>query len=326
MKKNKYGWRLICFCLITITLFGEIFLICLIMKDEKTINVTSRNAIEINDYSIENKNHIYKYTAENLKYDIEEANNNAEKIKDGPNIDKIEESLVEYLNEYDDKIGLVFYDINSERVIKINENEEFVGASTYKVFMNIAAYETIKSGYGSLDDVIYYSDVYYEDGTGILQSENFSCLDVQTLLDYSIIYSDNIATNMVTGYLGGMYTVLYTVGEILDESICVSDNIITPNQMFAALKFIYDNKGEEYYSHMIETMEKTIFHERIDKDLPQEIVAHKIGTYGMYIHDVGIVFVKDNPYILVVYTCGIDNADEVISNISNIIYNEYDKL
>ena len=90
------------------------------MKDEKTINVTSRNAIEINDYSIENKNHIYKYTAENLKYDIEEANNNAEKIKDGPNIDKIEESLVEYLNEYDDKIGLVFYDINSERVIKIN--------------------------------------------------------------------------------------------------------------------------------------------------------------------------------------------------------------
>ena len=70
MKKNKYGWRLICFCLITITLFGEIFLICLIMKDEKTINVTSRNAIEINDYSIENKNHIYKYTAENLKYDI----------------------------------------------------------------------------------------------------------------------------------------------------------------------------------------------------------------------------------------------------------------
>ena len=56
MKKNKYGWRLICFCLITITLFGEIFLICLIMKDEKTINVTSRNAIEINDYSIENKN------------------------------------------------------------------------------------------------------------------------------------------------------------------------------------------------------------------------------------------------------------------------------
>ena len=46
----------------------------------------------------------------------------------------------------------------------------------------------------------------------------------------------------------------------------------------------------------------------------------------MYIHDVGIVFVKDNPYILVVYTCGIDNADEVISNISNIIYNEYDKL
>ena len=121
--------------------------------------------------------------------------------------------------------------------------------------MNIAAYETIKSGYGSLDDVIYYSDVYYEGGTGILQSENFSCLDVQTLLDYSIIYSDNIATNMVTGYLGGMYTVLYTVGEILDESICVSDNIITPNQMFAALKFIYDNKGEEYYSHMIETME-----------------------------------------------------------------------
>ena len=43
----------------------------------------------------------------------------------------------------------------------------------------------------------------------------------------------------------------------------------------------------------------------------------------MYIHDVGIVFFEDNPYILVVYTFGVDNADEVISNISDIIYNGY---
>lgn len=319
MGRDKCRLRLICLGLIIIVLCVDVFFISLIMKDKEVTEVIGSNITEISNYSIKNKKDIYNYRIENLNY-------SKDKVKKEPNIDKIGEEISDYLKQCDGEIGLVFYDINREKTISINEEEEFAGASTYKVFMNIVAYETLKYESGSLEDIIYYSDIYYEGGTGILQGENFSYLDLQTLLDYSIIYSDNIATNMVTGYLGGFYNVLYTIGEVLDENICVSDNIITPNQMFAALKFIYENKDEEYYSHMIETMTETIFNDRIDKNLPKDIVAHKIGTYGLYIHDAAIVLLKDNPYILVIYTFGVDDADNVISTISDIIYSEYNSL
>jgi len=50
---------------------------------------------------------------------------------------------------------------------------------------------------------------------------------------------------------------------------------------------------------MIQTMKNTEFHDRIDKYIPREIVAHKIGNYAECVNDMAIVS-KKNPYILVV--------------------------
>ena len=64
-------------------------------------------------------------------------------------------------------------------------------------------------------------------------------------------------------------------------------------------------------------MKNTIFHDRLDKYLPYEIVAHKIGSYNEYTHDTGIVY-SERPYSLSVYTKSIN--PEPIAKLSKIIY------
>lgn len=146
-----------------------------------------------------------------------------------------------------------------------------------------------------------------------------SQVQVQKLLDYSIIYSDNIATNMIKARLGGGQAIRQSVCNITGVSIDTSNNLITAEMEFRLLKKLYDNRSDGNYSHLINIMKQTIYHDRIDKYVPQSLVAHKIGNYGSYVNDVGIIF-TNKPYILVVYIDGLTNSAEKIAYISKIIY------
>jgi beta-lactamase class A len=97
-------------------------------------------------------------------------------------------------------------------------------------------------------------------------------------------------------------------------------NVVTPKEGLSFLKQLYQNKEKnQYYTRLIRIMKTTVFHDRLDKYVPKNIVAHKIGNYGSFVNDVGIVDAP-NPYIIVVYTDGMPNANEVIANINKIIY------
>ena len=101
-----------------------------------------------------------------------------------------------------------------------------------------------------------------------------------------------------------------------------SKSTITADIEYRILMYTYDNKNLPEFNHLIEVLTKTEFHDRLDKYIPQEIVAHKIGSNESYIHDVGIIF-SDSPYILVIYTNGLAYPDEKIAQISKAIYNNY---
>lgn len=240
-------------------------------------------------------------------------------------LENLENKIKDYLGNELNNVGLIYYDLTTNKKISINADELFTAASTYKVGMNIVAYNMVKEGSLSLNDSIKYSSGYYEEGTGILQSQIDTTLNspisIQKLLDYSIIYSDNIATNMVNEKLGGFNSVRQAVSYFTGVSEpTVSGNVITPETEFRLLKNLYSNRFDEYYAHLIEVMKTTEFHDRIDKYLPYNLVAHKIGSYDSYINDVGIIF-TDKPYILVIYTNELTDATEKIATLSKIIYN-----
>lgn len=225
-----------------------------------------------------------------------------------------------FLGDDIDNFGLVYYDLSTDEKVSINEDLKFTAASTYKVGLNLLFYYLASQGEINLNDYISYKSTDYEEGTGILYTKSsIGSYTIQELLDLSIIYSDNIATNMLGRYLGGHAVVRQKLYDLLNIDFSSKGNYITANIEFLILKYIYDNKNDSNFAHLIDTLANTLFHDRLDRYVPTEIVAHKVGNYGSYIHDVGIIL-SDSPYILAIYTYNIDNAEEKIAQISKAIY------
>ena len=156
----------------------------------------------------------------------------------------------------------------------------------------------------SLDDVIEYCDEDYEEGTGVLRySEKIDKITVREALELSLTYSDNIANNMLNRVCG--YDINSYISCLTGEDITVG-NLTTAKEQE---KIYYKLYSDEKYSLIIDLIKKSYCHDRIDKYLEPEKVAHKFGNYYRYFHDVGIVY-DDKPYILVVLTKDIGNLSE----------------
>lgn len=187
----------------------------------------------------------------------------------------------------------------------------------------MVAYNWVRNDKLSLTEGLLYSSKDYEAGTGILQGQINTTLKspvkVQKLLDYSIMYSDNIATKMIQARLGGGQAVREAVCDLTGININTVNNNITPEIEFRLLKKLYENRDDNYNSHLISMMKQTIFHDRIDKYVPKSLVAHKIGNYGAFVNDVGIIF-TDEPYIFVMYVDGLSSSAEKIANVSKMVY------
>ena len=238
----------------------------------------------------------------------------------------IEQRIALYLEGGIKDFGFIYYDLTTKEKIVINQNKVFIAASTYKVGLNMLVYEDIINGVLEINQgIIYDDDKDFEDGTGILKNEIDTTLTkpvlLQKLLDLSIIESDNIASKMLKRTLGGDKETRERINEMAELSCDTDSNKTTPEIQFKLLENLYKNRDNIYYTHLLNIMKETEFHDRLDKYLPYEIVAHKIGNYEESINDIAIIF-TDKPYIIVAYSEGIDEANEKIAKISKMIYSE----
>ena len=121
-------------------------------------------------------------------------------------LDKLENQIKIYLGSNINNIGLSYYDINSGMQMNINGSNTFLAGSTIKVQMNMVLADMFKNGQASVNEKLQYTPDCYETGTGILQGVDFAelknPLPIMLLSKYSIIHSDNIATNMIIKSIG----------------------------------------------------------------------------------------------------------------------------
>lgn len=263
----------------------------------------------------------------------EEALNKAKTTRDYDTIKQadaaIEEGIKKILGDDYIRAGFIYYDLVNGSKIEMNPNRIFSAASTYKVGMVMATYENIRQGKLKLEDTVVYKSSMFQGGTGVLQAQTNTTLKepvaLADLIDLAIKHSDNIAAAMIASkYEGGPVGVRKQVSALTGIDIDTKENKITPAIAFTLLKKLYDNKDDELNAHLIDIMKQTDFHDRIDKYVPKDISAHKIGDYDTFIHDIGIVF-TDKPYIFVMYTNGVPYAAEKIAQVSKLVYENHTK-
>ncbi|MDD2458231.1 MAG: serine hydrolase [Eubacteriales bacterium] len=228
-------------------------------------------------------------------------------------------AVLEYLDLDVRFMGIVYQDLTTGDGFVINPDNQYRSASTAKVFVNMALYDAIDRGVYSLDQKIQYESSDFESGTGILQGMDLKIpYALSTLADYAVIYSDNIAFNMIRRFVGRQETFDYY------ESIIGHPTNRTNTSMGAAdaaalMNELYTSDSANF-QHMLDVMRQTQFNDMLPRFLPQGIVAHKVGFYNTVYHDIGIVFDGDKPYILTVFSEGLTYPSDKIATVSKLVY------
>lgn len=230
--------------------------------------------------------------------------------------------------------GIYIIDLKSGKSLGINHLESFHAASTFKLPMNLYLYKKISEGSINPLTMLTYRQEHYEGGTGRLQYDPVgSSYSIKMLSKYSIVYSDNVATNMLLAYLGrsNIKNFMRSVGGTV-----VSDdkNITCPRDMAIYMEELlkFNSQHPELGKELMSNLQNTVFNNRIPKLIPPNVkIAHKIGNWpptGTY-NDVGYVEHPERPYIISIFSKNTENiyrAFSILQKISKIAYDYQDRL
>lgn len=220
----------------------------------------------------------------------------------------IKRAVEECIDNYSENVAVYYYRLDGKKEYYLNEDKVFRAASLSKVPQAMEVLDKVSNGELSLDTIIEYSEEDYEEGTGILKlKENIGSMTVKEALELSLLYSDNIANNMLNRICG--YDLNYYISKLSGEDITVG-NITTAKEQVEIYRKLY---SDEKYSLILDLLKKTCCHDRLDKYIENDKVAHKFGNYYRYYHDAGIIY-DENPYILVVLTKDIGALSEVLED------------
>lgn len=230
------------------------------------------------------------------------------------NLAALKEQILRHIDQAGGTFGIVVVDLVGGEEMAINDRQEFLAASTFKLPVVLHLYHLAQAGKIDLDEKMTYRREDWEDGTGQLQAvQPGQAYTLRRLAELSITASDNIAANMLIRRLG--LSNIRSYARSLGAQAKRSDDgyfITTPREMSIYLKAVMGLRaasqglGDELLGYLL----NTAFNDRIPAGLPGDVpVAHKIGTLKGETHDVGIVFLNRRPYILVEMTRGIGEGD-----------------
>ncbi|MGX7271292.1 serine hydrolase [Enterococcus haemoperoxidus] len=245
---------------------------------------------------------------------------------------KIEQTMTATAKNFNGDVGITYVDLTTGKQISVNGTKEFYSASTIKVPLAMMVADKVQAGGLKWDDQLTFNEKEdYEDGTGIIINDIQPTYSLRTLQEYNIIYSDNIAKNMLYDTFGGdveAKKALYA--HFFQKETDWDDAKLTSEDAAKILKILYEEKStNQEYQKIYEYMKNTVFHERMDTPTTSGKVAHKIGSYAGFLHDIGILE-TEHPFILTVFTNGQTDAGiPFISTITDQLWtiqnNEYPK-
>jgi beta-lactamase class A len=236
----------------------------------------------------------------------------------------------------------VYYrDLNNGPWLGINERETFFPASLMKVPLAMHFYKQSEGELGLLDKVIEPNKDLdtVEFGQYFKPSKSIDTKiphTIQELIDASITYSDNRATEALVFSMNknGLDTLLNDLHlrfpeSSVDDFINVKDYATFFRVLFNA-SYLSQHNSEE----LLTLLSRTDFHDGITKYLPKDIViSHKFGeklsdfSNIKQFHDCGIVYVPYHPYLVCIMVRGthMNKNVETVALLSQMIYQDVKK-
>lgn len=222
-----------------------------------------------------------------------------------------------------EKVAYCITDLEHNIKYSMNEKDEFIAASIYKLPLAMLYYDKVNEGEYTLDSTFTYSGYMHEDA-GVISSDYGigSQVPLSDLLNDLIIYSDNDAGHILYENLGGWKEykearTKYT--DTISENYYTMDNVTTANTMNDVVTYLYDHK--EDYKGLIKNMEEAEPGEYLDRDT-QLSMPQKYGMYDSALNSVGFVECNTSYSIVVLTSLG-DKGADVMANINRIAYEHF---
>ena len=222
-----------------------------------------------------------------------------------------------------EKVAYCITDLKHNIKYSMNEKDEFIAASIYKLPLAMLYYDKVNEGEYTLDSTFTYSGYMHEDA-GVISSDYGigSQVPLSDLLNDLIIYSDNDAGHILYENLGGWKEYKEAMTKYTDtisENYYTMDNVTTANTMNDVVTYLYDHK--EDYKGLIKNMEEAEPGEYLDRDT-QLSMPQKYGMHDSALNSVGFVECNTS-YSTVVLTSLGDKGADVMANINRIAYEHF---
>lgn len=222
-----------------------------------------------------------------------------------------------------EKVAYCITDLEHNIKYSMNEKDEFIAASIYKLPLAMLYYDKVNEGEYTLDSTFTYSGYMHEDA-GVISSDYGigSQVPLSDLLNDLIIYSDNDVGHILYENLGGWKEYKEAMTKYTDsisENYYTMDNVTTANTMNDVVTYLYDHK--EDYKGLIKNMEEAEPGEYLDRDT-QLSMPQKYGMYDSALNSVGFVECNTSYSIVVLTSLG-DKGADVMANINRIAYEHF---
>lgn len=290
------------------------------------------------DFIIRDSNTVYPFI--NPILDCEMDNDNNLVIYESKTKDKVEELQDKYNISH---VSLYFRDLNNGPWVGINEKETFSPASLLKVPVLMSLLKEAEDDKDFLNKKIKIlpEDINPQIRQNITFGESLKAGDEYTLGQIGeemIVKSDNTAVLALFRNIDGSHIgdVFKSIGvPYKDVSTEVSVGVKDYAGFFRVL-FNTSYLNREMSNRALEILTKTEYVNGIVAGIPKDIVvSHKFGERilnsggktELQLHDCGIVYYPDRPYIICIMTRGDSFKDQenVIRGISEYIYKEVSK-
>lgn len=235
-------------------------------------------------------------------------------------------------------VSIYFRDLNSFHWTGVNEDEKYAPASMLKVLVLMATLKESISNPRILQKKLYFSGAndsiqYYKPEDNMTPG----FYTVKNLYEDMIVHSDNGAATTLLSEpaIKSSFDKIYKIFLFPGPTAATEDDYMSARSYSVAFRSLYDSSylAWDASESALKLLSGTTFDKGIVAGVPSDIkVAHKFGEYSRVnqegitavheLHDCGIVYYPEHPYLLCIMTRGQDFAslESVLAGASKLVY------